>query len=303
MPWSLQWQSCQREQAGASFDTLYTLVKKMKAHQPNCTHQGQGSSDAYWDRYRKYPTPRGRVATLAKEELLLPDPEPLDPGVPKLDVIEGLSLRMTQAMNHYQREVCQCFVCAVTDHFAWNCPHRDSIRLWWKEQLNSQGGGSQPKEPVKPSMDISAHVAMTHDAPLMIASGPMAHWVGPETLVGLWVEDREVNALADSGSQVNTVMPNYVHQYEFPMLPLRNLVNQPLNLIGLGGTRTHLLGFVRVQVKEIAGYDEDVVFLVVPDESEFAWHVPIVVKACTLGRIVNMTGCQLKPIKPFKPFF
>ena len=45
----------------------------------------------------------------------------------------------------------------------------------------------------------------------MIDSGPTAHWVGPETLVGLWVEGREVDALADSGSQVNTVMPSYVH--------------------------------------------------------------------------------------------
>ena len=139
-------------------------------------------------------------------------------------------------------------------------------------------------------MDISACVAMTHDAPLMIASVPMAHWVGPETLVGLWVEGREVDALADSGSQVNIVMPNYVCRYEFPMLPLRDLVDHPLNLVGLGGTRTHLLGFVilRVQVKEIAGYDEDVVFLVVLDKSGFAWRVPIVVGTCTLGRIVNV---------------
>ena len=95
---------------------------------------------------------------------------------------------------------------------------------------------------------------------------------------------------ANSGSQVNTVMPNYMHQFEFPMLPLCDLVNHPLNLVGLGGTRTHPLGFVilRVQVKEIVGYDEDVVFLVVLDESEFAQCIPIVVGTCTLGRIVNV---------------
>ena len=165
----------EREQAGASFDTLYTLAKKMEACQPNHTHWGQGSSDAYQDRYRRYPAPGGRVATLTEEELLLPDPEPLDLGVPELDVIEGLSLRMTQAMNHYQREECQCFMCGTTNHFAQDCPHRDSFCLWQKEQLNSQGGGLQPKEPIKPSMDVSAHMVMMCDAPLMIASGPTAY--------------------------------------------------------------------------------------------------------------------------------
>ena len=37
---------------------------------------------------------------LAEQELLLSDPEPPDSEVPEPDIIEGLSLRMTQAMNH-----------------------------------------------------------------------------------------------------------------------------------------------------------------------------------------------------------
>ena len=119
----------------------------------------------------------------------------------------------------------------------------------------------------------------------MITDGPTAHWVGPETLVGLWVEGREVDTLADSGSQHECVC-----QHEFPALPLCDLVDHPLNLVGLGRTRTRPLTFVilRVRVNEIAGYDEDVVFLVVPDESEFFWHVPIVTGTCMLGRIINV---------------
>ena len=35
------------EQAGASFNTLYTLAKKMEAHQPTGAYRGQGSSDTY----------------------------------------------------------------------------------------------------------------------------------------------------------------------------------------------------------------------------------------------------------------
>ena len=76
------------------------------------------------------------------------------------------------------------------------------------------------------------------------ADGPTTHWVGPETLVSLKVEGHETNALADSGSQVNMVMPGYVCQHEFPVLPLGDLVHHPLNLIELDGMRTQPLGFV-----------------------------------------------------------
>ena len=62
--------------------------------------------------------------------------------------------------------------------------------------------------------------------------------------MSLGVEGREVDTLANSGSQVNTVMPSYVHQHEFPVLPLHDLVDHPLNLVGLGGMRTCPLGFV-----------------------------------------------------------
>ena len=43
-----------------------------------------------------------------------------------------------------------------------------------------------------------------------------------------------------------------------------------------------------MQVREITGYDEDVVFLVVPDESEFGRRVPLVIGTCTIGRIINI---------------
>ena len=62
--------------------------------------------------------------------------------------------------------------------------------------------------------------------------------------MSLKVEGCEVNALADSGSQVNTVMPGYMHQHKFPVLPPGYLMDYPLNLVGLGGTRTRPLSFV-----------------------------------------------------------
>ena len=78
------------------------------------------------------------------------------------------------------------------------------------------------------------------------------------------LEGCEASALADSGSQVNTMTPEFVQERGYPVLPLSGLVNYPLHLVGLGGQHTCPLGFViaRLQVKGVAGYDEDVVFLV-----------------------------------------
>ena len=139
-------------------------------------------------------------------------------------------------------------------------------------------------------MEVGTWIATTHCTSSLFANGPTAHWIGPETLVRLWVKVREVNALTDSGSQVNTVMSGYMHQHEFSVLLLHDLVDHHLNLVGLGSTRTYPLGFVilQVQVSEITGYDEDVVFLVVPDESEFSRHIPLVIRTCTLWQIVNV---------------
>ena len=67
---------------------------------------------------------------------------------------------------------------------------------------------------------------------LEVGGGPTAHWIGPEMLVDLMIEGRNVNALADSGSQVNTITPTFVQQYGFPVLPLEDLVDHLLNLIG-----------------------------------------------------------------------
>ena len=75
-------------------------------------------------------------------------------------------------------------------------------------------------------------------------------------------------ALADSGSQVNTMTPEFVQAWGYPILPLDKLVDYPLHLVGVGGQCACPLGFViaRLQVREVAGCDEDVVFLVVPVE-------------------------------------
>ena len=126
--------------------------------------------------------------------------------------------------------------------------------------------------------------------PLLVMEVPATHWIGPKMLVDLMIEGRNVNALVDSGNQVNKVMLAFIQQCRFPVLPLVDLVNHPLNLVGLGRKCTSPLRFIilHMQVREITRYDEDVMFLMVPDESEFGHRVPLVLGTCTFGRIINV---------------
>ena len=109
-------------------------------------------------------------------------------------------------------------------------------------------------------------------------------------LVELTVEGRNFTALADSGSQVNMITPALVQQYGFPVLPLEDLVDYLMNLVGLSGMHTSTLRFVilHMQVWGVTGYDEDAVFLVMLDESNFGQRVPLVVGTCTISRLINV---------------
>ena len=159
----------------------------------------------------------------------------------------------------------------------------------------SASRGTHPEEPITPSckeefITVNAQVAGGRNSTSLFVDGPIANWLGPEAVVKLVVERCEVDALEGSGSQVNTMTPKFVTQNGWPVLPLEDLVDHPLYLVGLGGNQMRLLGFVilRVQVKEIMGYNEDVIFLIVPNGSDFSKQVLLVIGTCMLGHMVNV---------------
>ena len=64
----------EREQAHPTFDTLYTLAKKLEAGQLAHTHWCAPRSDAYREKHRCYPALAERVAALEEEGVTLTDP-------------------------------------------------------------------------------------------------------------------------------------------------------------------------------------------------------------------------------------
>ena len=137
-----------REQAHPTFDTLYTLTKKLEVGQPACMHQYTSSSEVYREKDRHYPALVGQVAALEEEGLALTDPVKGEDSESKVEAVGGLNVHLAQVMSCYQREEQKCFMCGSPDHFARDCPHHDAFRQWHQEQANSKGAGeSSPPAP------------------------------------------------------------------------------------------------------------------------------------------------------------
>ena len=92
----------EREQAHPTFDTLYTLPKKLEAGQLTCTLRYTTSSEVYREKHRCYLMPAGQVAAL--EGLALTDPVTGKDSKSEVEAVGGLNVCLAQAMSHYQRQ-------------------------------------------------------------------------------------------------------------------------------------------------------------------------------------------------------
>ena len=97
-------------------------------------------------------------------------------------------------------------------------------------------------------------------------------------------------ALLDNGAQLNTITPKYISAHSLQMGLITNLPGVKDTCIGLGKAYMRPLGYViiRVQVDGVQGYDEDQIALVIPDLSNFAAWIPVILGTPTISHIINV---------------
>ena len=92
-------------------------------------------------------------------------------------------------------------------------------------------------------------------------------------------------ALLDNGAQINTIMLRYVSDHSLQVGPITDLMGSKVTCVGLGNAYTRLLGYIIiwVQVDRVQGYDEDQIALVIPDLSNFAAQIPVILGTPTIS--------------------
>ena len=70
----------------------------------------------------------------------------------------------------------------------------------------------------------------------------------------------------------------HANEHSLQVGPITDLMGSKVTCVGLGNAYTRLLGYmvIQVQVDGVWGYNEDQVALVIPDFSNFATRVPVI---------------------------
>ena len=85
-------------------------------------------------------------------------------------------------------------------------------------------------------------------------------------------------------------MPRYVSNHSLQVGPITNLIGAKVACVGLGNAYTRSLGYVIIwaQVDRVQGYDEDQIALVIPDLSNFAAQIPVILGTPAIGQVINV---------------
>ena len=118
---------------------------------------------------------------------------------------------------------------------------------------------------------------------------PFQHWYGVENVARVRINGESCMALLDNDEQINTITPKYVSDHSLQMEPITDLLGARVTCVGLGNGYTRPLAYIviRVQVDGVQGYDEDQIALVIPDLTNFAARIPLILGTHTISCIIK----------------
>ena len=92
-------------------------------------------------------------------------------------------------------------------------------------------------------------------------------------------------ALLDNGAQVNTITLKYVRDHSLQVGPITDLMGSKVTCMGLGNTYMRPLGYIViwVQVDRVQSHDKIQIALVIPDLSNFAAQIPVILGTPTIS--------------------
>ena len=116
---------------------------------------------------------------------------------------------------------------------------------------------------------------------------PFQCWYSIENMAKVKINEESCMALLDNG---DTIMLNYVKSHSLKMGPITDLIGARVACVGLTNACIWPLGYVilRVQVDGVQGYDKDQITLVVPNLSNFAERIPIILGTPTISHVMNI---------------
>ena len=250
--------------------------------------------------------PKGNQPLLKKPAVYLThleEEDSSDDEDPESDEPSGIEVVTKEFMVHLARaaqdvhadEKC-CYHCSSPEHFICNCLHVKTSRV--KKQLNGKEGWHQWRELRPPNNDKcckeppdrgSQGIKTTQQTPFLNLD-PCQQWYGVENIAKVRINGESCMALLDNGAQINTIMPSYESDHSLQGVLITDLIGAKVTCMGLGNAYTRPLGYVviLVQVDGVQGYDEDQIALVIPDLSNFAAQIPVILGTPTISQVVNL---------------
>ena len=126
---------------------------------------------------------------------------------------------------------------------------------------------------------------------LYLNPDPLVRLIGKVNETQVKIENQKLTALIDSGAQILQLMKLLVEALGLKMKTL----NEILPLDGAGGIDVPYLGYVeaRLSFPEIRGFDEDCLFLVMPDH-HYGDQVPVIIGTLHIDMMLDLANTKGK---------